>query len=81
MLSTAVPFGFTNFTFVNGVVVEATKRHEVGRFRFAAVRPMLDVMCIDATRVRAAGTVYAYSIRAGQIARIAKMRFFVVRSS
>jgi hypothetical protein len=49
-----------NAAFVNGAVVEAAERHEVGRFGFAAIGPVLDVMCIDITRVRAAGEAAAF---------------------
>ena len=65
-LSIGAPFGFTNLertvvesfdanaAFVHGVVVEAAERDEVGGFRFAAIGPMIDVMCIDVASVRAA---------------------------
>ncbi len=45
---------------MNRVMMEAAQRHEVGRFRLAAVRPVLDMMRIDVTRVRAAGKAAAF---------------------
>jgi len=39
---------------MNGVVVEPAERDEVGGFRFAAIGPVIDVMRVDVTSVRAA---------------------------
>ncbi len=36
-------------------MVEAAERHEVGRFRFASIGPMLDVVGVDVAGIRAAG--------------------------
>ena len=39
--------------FVHGAMMMTTQQHEVGGFRLAAVRPVLNVMGIDIARVRA----------------------------
>ena len=52
-----------NAAFVHGAMMEAAERHEIRGFRFAAVGPVLDVMCIEVTRVRAAGKAAALVAR------------------
>jgi hypothetical protein len=41
--------------FVHGTVMKATQGDEVGQFRLASSRPMMNVMAVDVPLMRAAG--------------------------
>jgi hypothetical protein len=44
---------------VHQAVMQTAQGHEIGELRFAALGPVLDVMCVDVALVRAAGETTA----------------------
>ena len=53
-----------HLAFVNGAVMEAAQGYEIGELRFAAVRPMVNVMCVGVSSVAAAREAAALIARA-----------------
>jgi len=63
---------------MHGTMVKAAQRDEIGGLRFTAVGPVLDVMRVEVTRIRAAGETASFvagvqhaSQRSGNRARLA----------
>jgi len=48
-----------DLAFMNQAVMPSAKRHEIGELGFAAVSPVLDMMCIYVAAMRAAGKTAA----------------------